>query len=103
MLTLGEGVTHHRPRPTGHYRPFGRPSPQRPAVSMTRGPGPNERARRREELADGIAARLRGVCGHMPDDEFARLVQSIAEVTLKYEERELAPPFERPDPPRLGD
>jgi hypothetical protein len=35
-------------------------------------------------LQQDIAARLRGVCGSMPEMEFERLVRDIAAVKLKY-------------------
>ena len=40
---------------------------------------------RKGHLIADIAARLRRVCGHMPDDEFDAMVAEIAAVTLKYE------------------
>jgi len=42
---------------------------------------------RREELIAEITARLRRVCQHMSDGDFAALVRDIARVTQKYEER----------------
>ena len=61
-----------------------------------------QRARRRDELATDIATRLRRVCGHLPEEEFAALVQGIAAVTLKYEERDLTPPVDDSNPPPRG-
>ena len=43
-------------------------------------------------LAADIAARLRRVCGHLPEDEFSALVLGIARVTLRYEQRALSTP-----------
>ena len=41
-------------------------------------------ARVREVTAD-VASRLSGVCAGLPPDEFAALIRTIAEVTVKYE------------------
>jgi hypothetical protein len=41
------------------------------------------------ELRTSIAQRLRTVCGSMPQDEFDRLVQRIAQIEYKYEQIEL--------------
>jgi hypothetical protein len=42
-------------------------------------------SRRNEELIAEISARLRRVCQHMTDEEFAAMVRDIARVTHKYE------------------
>jgi hypothetical protein len=47
------------------------------------------------ELLQQIATRLRAVCAGVPDDEFARLVEDVARVKLKYEEDRFA---DRRDP-----
>ena len=44
--------------------------------------GPTHRERRRTALIGEIAARLRHVCQHLSDDEFALLVAEIAETRL---------------------
>jgi hypothetical protein len=44
-------------------------------------------SRRREDLVAEISARLRRVCRHMTDEEFAAMVRDIARVTHKYEGR----------------
>jgi hypothetical protein len=50
-------------------------------------------AARLEQLRTGISPRLRRVCAHLSDEQFAGLVDDIARVTLKYEERpRLSPP-----------
>jgi hypothetical protein len=43
------------------------------------------RVTRTDQVAAGVAARLRGVCSNLPDDEFAALVARIAAVTVKYD------------------
>ena len=49
---------------------------------------------RAEQLRSDISARLRRVCTHLSDEQFAELVADIAEVTLKYEEKpRLSPPI----------
>ena len=49
---------------------------------------------RAEQLRGDIAARLRRVCAHLSDEQFAELVHRIADVTLRYEERPtLSPPM----------
>jgi hypothetical protein len=53
-----------------------------PDVSLTEPPSPAERL---EALRADIADRLRPACPQMPDDEFAALVERIAERTLKWE------------------
>ncbi|MEJ7813182.1 MAG: hypothetical protein WKG32_22420 [Gemmatimonadaceae bacterium] len=40
---------------------------------------------RRDELIARISARLKRVCAHLSDDEFAKLVQRAADIQLKYE------------------
>lgn len=42
---------------------------------------------RAEHLRSEISARLRHVCSHLSDEQFAELVHDIADVTLKYEEK----------------
>jgi hypothetical protein len=42
---------------------------------------------RLEQLRANIAERLRGVCAHMPVQEFDALVLQIATVTLRYEQK----------------
>ena len=42
---------------------------------------------RLEQLRANIAERLRGVCAHMPVQEFDALVLRIASVTLRYEQK----------------
>ena len=45
---------------------------------------PTDRDARRATLVGEIAARLRHVCQHMSDDEFALLVADIAETRLRF-------------------
>ena len=45
---------------------------------------PTDRDARRAALLREIAARLRHLCQHMSDDEFARLVADIAETRLRF-------------------
>jgi hypothetical protein len=45
---------------------------------------PTDRDARRAALVVEITARLRRVCQHMSDDEFARLVADIAETRLRF-------------------
>jgi len=40
-----------------------------------------------EHIKADIRARLRGVCAHLSDEQFAALVDDIADVTLRYEPR----------------
>jgi len=40
---------------------------------------------RLEELEREISRRLRRVCGHMPPEQFDRLVRAVAMRTLKFE------------------
>ena len=47
---------------------------------------------RLEQLRANISARLRRVCTHLSDEQFAELVDDIADVTLKYEMRPDATP-----------
>ena len=42
---------------------------------------------RLKQLRENIASRLKGVCAHLPADEFDGLVLRIATVTLRYEQR----------------
>ena len=42
---------------------------------------------RLEALRDNIAARLRPLCFDWPEQQFAEMVDHIAEITLKYEGR----------------
>jgi hypothetical protein len=37
------------------------------------------------ELLQQIASRLRPACPSIPDDEFARLVEEVARIKLKYD------------------
>ena len=46
------------------------------------------RATRVEQITADIASRLRRVCAHLSEDQFAALVGEIADVKLRYEERE---------------
>jgi hypothetical protein len=46
------------------------------------------RATRVEQITADIATRLRRVCAHLSEDQFAALVREIADVKLRYEERE---------------
>jgi hypothetical protein len=39
-----------------------------------------------ERVTADIAARLRRVCAHLPDDEFAQLVLDVAQVRMRYDE-----------------
>ena len=50
-------------------------------------------ALRIEQLKADIGARLRRVCADLTDEQFAGLIDDIAAVTVKYEERpRLTPP-----------
>jgi len=49
-----------------------------------------------EHLKADISARLRRVCAHLTDEQFAGLVDDIAAVTLKYEEKPRLSPPSRP-------
>lgn len=40
-----------------------------------------------EAMKGDIASRLRAVCSSMPADEFAKLVDDVAKVNLKYRTR----------------
>ena len=40
-----------------------------------------------QRLTADISARLRRVCSHLPDNEFADLVLDIARVRMRYEQR----------------
>lgn len=56
---------------------------------------------RREHLIAELTARLGRVCRHMPPDQFAELVETIAEKTLRYEQRAAEwgrEPGQDPDP-----
>ena len=55
---------------------------------MTSPPEPT----RLEQIRAHISPRLRRVCGHLSDEQFAELVDDIADVTLKYEEKPGLPP-----------
>jgi len=55
-------------------------------------------ARRASQLKADISRRLRHVCAHLTDDQFAALVDDIAQVTLRYET-----PGQTPPPARRGD
>jgi hypothetical protein len=64
------------------------------------------RATRVEQLTADIATRLRRVCAHLPEDEFAALIREIADVKLRYEEREAhgsRQNADRPKPERPSD
>jgi hypothetical protein len=49
-------------------------------------PTPSETIRA-QALKGQIGTRLRKVCSHLSDEQFAELVDDITAVTLKYEER----------------
>lgn len=52
-----------------------------------------------EHLKSDIALRLRSVCGHFPETEFAELVDQIARIETKYALRAaVAPPEDSPAP-----
>jgi hypothetical protein len=72
------------------------------AVSPTR-QDPELRARRLQQLTEDIGSRLRRVCSHLSAEQFAALIADIADVTLKFEEREFGTPVEVLDPPRRAD
>ena len=59
--------------------------------------GPTHRERRRTALIGEIAARLRHVCQHLSDDEFALLVAEIAETRLHFAEIDARYPPSRQD------
>lgn len=59
-------------------------------------------ARRLEQLTGDIGTRLRRVCNHLSDAEFSALVLGIAQVTLRYEERESSSPSGPADPSPRG-
>lgn len=44
-----------------------------------------------DQLRSEISDRLRRVCAHLSDEQFAELVRDIADVTLEYEERPPSP------------
>ena len=51
---------------------------------------------RLDQLRAHISARLRRVCTHLSDEQFAELVDDIADVTLKYDDRpRVSPPGRR--------
>jgi hypothetical protein len=52
---------------------------------------------RAEQLKAELSGRLRSVCAHLADDEFAALVDDIADVKLRYELRP------RPSPPTMNE
>jgi hypothetical protein len=70
------------------------PNPDRPGESVKPPtPAAAEQATaastaRAEELRSDIAARLRRVCSNLSDEQFAALVHEIADVKLRYEDRE---------------
>ena len=49
-----------------------------------------------QQLAASIAARLRGVCSHLSDAEFAELVMDIARMKVRFEELDKLPGGLRP-------
>ena len=62
--------------------------PNTPAEALPapyRGSGTN--AARADQLKADISKRLRRVCSHLTDEQFDALVDDIAAVTAKYEER----------------
>jgi hypothetical protein len=42
-------------------------------------------AARADQLKADISARLRRVCSHLTDEQFAALVDDVAQVTLRYQ------------------
>ena len=62
-------------------------------------PTPSETIRA-QELKGQIGTRLRRVCSHLSDEQFAELVNDITAVTLKYDER---PRLSRPVSARRAD
>ena len=69
-------------------------NPDRPGASVPP-PTPAEREHvlaantaRFEEVSADIAARLRRVCSNLSDEQFSALVHEIADVKLRYEDRE---------------
>ena len=46
---------------------------------------------RLSQLSADIGARLSRVCADLPDHEFTKLVRDIADVSLRFEERERPP------------
>ena len=68
---------------------------------MPRATGPNEHELRRAQLTANIGGRLRRVCGHLTEEQFAALVRDIVDVTMKFEQREHRSPFDSVEPPRL--
>ena len=65
---------------------------------------PNAGARDRfDELTLSIASRLRRVCEHLSEEDFANLVHEIASVTLRYEEREFGTLINLSELPRRAD
>jgi hypothetical protein len=62
-------------------------------------PTPSETIRA-QELKGRIGTRLRKVCLHLSDEQFAELVDGIVAVTLKYDE---APRLSRPISARRAD
>lgn len=63
------------------------PRPQSPSPPSDAQHYPDVEARELQRLTADISARIRRVCAHMPDDEFAALVMDIARVRLRYEQR----------------
>ena len=75
--------------------PPGKPvPPDAPADSVR---ALDARATRVEQLTADIAGRLRRVCAHLSEDQFATLVREIADVKLRYEEREAHGSRRNPD------
>lgn len=58
---------------------------------------PQEESRELELLKSDITLRLRSVCAHFPDREFAALVNQIARIETKYALRDAS--SSRPDSP----
>ena len=53
---------------------------------------------RRQELIREVTARLRRVCAHMTDEEFAMFAADVARITEKYETRATPTSIERQSP-----
>lgn len=64
--------------------------------------GEAQRAARREAYVAEISARLRHICQHLSDDEFARLVIDMAETRLRFSAIDAGGSGHRPmeSPPR---
>ena len=69
-------------------------APSKLPTAPTRQPCPEADAALGElqRLTADISARLRRVCGHLSDDEFAELVLEIVRVRVQYEPRSFAMP-----------